>query len=35
MIDYIASLISTVFGGERARGVQGLSGWRHTTAPRA
>jgi hypothetical protein len=28
MFSYISNLIAAVLNGERARGVQGLSGWR-------
>jgi hypothetical protein len=34
MFDHIVSKIAAFFGAERARGVQGLSGWRHAAVPR-
>ena len=34
MLNYIVSLVSAMITGERARGVEGLSGWRHATARR-
>jgi hypothetical protein len=35
MFNYIVSKIAAFFGAERARGVQGLSGWRHPAPRRA
>ena len=34
MLNYIVSLVTAAYSTERARGVQGLSGWRHAPARR-